>query len=102
MDVEGIDSIDALGQILKGIFLDAASGGSQDSHIHFTQFVDVLHHLIAFQLLGQIFCTFATNNACNLHIGGFQQCLKGVLSNIAISYDGHSSLFHNTYILITS
>ena len=100
VDVERVDGVDAEGQDLPGIFLARTGGRGQDGYIDVLEFADVLNYFVGGQFGGLIVSTVATHDACNFKVRGGLQCLKGILSNVAVTYDGCSDFLHVRIVLL--
>ena len=99
MDIEAVDSIDAHCEILQRVLLDFARRSGQNSHIHLTEVLDIGHHLIFGQFLGD-FSYSTAYNACNLKIGSSLQGLHCKAADIAISDHCSSDFRHSSKILM--
>ena len=99
MNVKAVHRIDAQRQALLGMLLDAAGRCCQNSHIHIGKFLNALHYRIGFQLCRLVFCTMTTDDACNLKIGSHLQCFQRKMSDISISDNGSSNLFHFSFLI---
>lgn len=94
MDVEGVNGVDAQGQDLVGIFLAGAGGSGQDGYIDVLEFADVFDYGVGGQFGGFVLVAVAAHDASHLEIFGCFEGLEGVLSDVAVTYDGCSDFLH--------
>ena len=94
MYVKAVHGVDAQCEALQCILLHATCGGGEDGYVHILEFAHVLHHGVGGQLGGAVHITIAAYYTCQLHIGSSLQCLQGIFTYVAISYDGYSDFPH--------
>ena len=94
MDVERVDGIDTQGQDLLGVFFARTGGGGQNGNVHILQFFDILNNLILSQFSWLVLCSVSAYYTSNLEIGSCFESLNGVLTDVAVTYDGRTNFLH--------
>jgi len=94
VDVERVDGIDTQGQDLLGVFFARAGGSGQNGNVHILQFFDILNNLILSQFGWLVLCSVSAYYTSNLEVGSCFESLNGVLTDVAVTYDGCTNFLH--------
>ena len=102
MNIKTVYRTNALGQYFLCIFLYTSCRSRKNSDLNIFQLFYIFNYRIIIQFRRLILCSVTTNHSCHFKIRCSFQCFQHISTDITISYNGSSNLFHLLFPLLVT